>query len=169
MTPEMTSQAGNPRTRRGGANAGIRSPDFKEPTPMHPIRTALLLLATTYTLLGTGCVGLAVHAVRKGIENAPHPECAGYDAGRAAADALGSEAKRLKKAGRISVMAMLEAQQEGEIHELRLKSLCEAFRSNDITQQEYNDGLDKATAALRNARSDMEASRKQARAPGSGS
>jgi hypothetical protein len=131
---------------------------------MPPIRAAVTLLALSYTLLGTGCVGLAVRAVQHGIENAPHPECAGYDAGRAAADALGTEAKRLKRAGRISVMAMLEAQQEGEIHDLRLKSLCDALRSNEITQQQYKDGFDKATAAFRNARSELDASQKQARA-----
>jgi hypothetical protein len=131
---------------------------------MSALRAALLLLALSYTVLGTGCVGLAVRAVQHGIENAPHPECAGYDAGRVAADALESDAKRLKRAGRISVVAMLEAQQEGQIHELRLKSLCEALRSNEITQQQYKDGFDKATAALRSARTELEASQKQARA-----
>ena len=66
--------------------------------------------------------------------------------------------------GRISVMAMLEAQQEGEIHDLRLKSLCDALRSNEITQQQYKDAFDKATAAFRNARSELDASQKKARA-----
>lgn len=131
---------------------------------MPPARIALLLLATSFTLLGTGCVAVAVHAARVGIENMSHPECEGYDAARSAADRLGTEAKRLKAAGRISAIAMIEAQQEAEIHKLRLKSLCEALRDNDITQQKYREGFDKTDAAFRNARADLEAGSKAVRA-----
>jgi len=119
---------------------------------MTTIRATLLLFAVCFPLLGTGCVALAVRAAKAGYDNMSRPECAGYDAARSLGSALSAEARRLQAAGRIQGAAMVEAEQEGAIHELRLRSLCSALRDNTITRQQYQDGFDRAAAALQRAR-----------------